>query len=424
MKCLRLAATLALCISLLGAMELSPGAQFDIALPELGATSDGGTGRVGISLPKDYDAERLFPVICWFGGGEGGADPKPMTQMINNTGYIVFALPYQKGKLWGSPLSWYMPMIEAGLAAVPNANRHVMVAAGFSSGGGATGVVCFNKAGMDLFCGMIPSGLAPDFIEVKHPRFQGFPVLAIIGEKDTQHDRLGQMHTFRDLAQRAGLDLTYVEMKGVGHKLDKQCWPQVQEFLANKIAAPNAARFAAMMDQAAKKNRWDAALPAARAVLGLSPSDSPEAQRANECLAAASQAATDALSELGDKEDPKKLYALTQQFAGTKGGAEAQQRYDALAAASEAPTQPEALAKARDVSTWLKSIGKFVKKWPGSATSIELMASVDPYLKQRLDAIAAIDDPKLRKKELISFAKQFKDRAIAHDAVALLKAPN
>ena len=402
------------------AADLSPGARFEIPLPELGDTNDGGKARVGIQLPDNYDRERRFPGIVYFGGGSGDADPSKMHRIIGGRDFVVIALPYRKGRNWGSPLSWYQPMLDAAFEAVPNLERRVLVTSGFSSGGGACGVVTFTEGGMELFCATIPAGLAPDFAEVNHPRFEGFPILAIIGEQDTAHSRLAQMRTFRDQCERSDVDLTYLEMPGVGHNWDESSWPQVREFLQTKVRDPQRARMLAGLEAAASKERWAAVLELAPSVLGLCDADHADAARARELLAAADAAAQTEAAELVDSDRARDLQRFLAEFGGSRAAAPIQARYDALAAQE----RPEALAAGADeraLKKWLRDVEDFVGDWPGSAAAAELESAMDAELTRRLVVILAQPDGRDRLKALVGFAKTHRDHPVGHRALAIAK---
>lgn len=406
------------------AAELQPNARWEIAMPELGDTEDGGKARVGIRLPTDFDARRSYPAIVMFGGGSGGSNPDLLHTIIGGTGFIVIAVPYQKGEIWGSPLSWYMPMLERAFIEVPNINRQVLVSAGFSSGGGATGVTTFSKEGMDLFCAAIPAGLnpfpappgQPCFKVIDHPRFAGFPILAIIGAEDKT--RIADFRRFRDAASATKVDLTYIEMAGVGHTWDKSSWPQVRSFLQEKVVDRQRRLALNAMDAALAAKRYQIALAQARNVLGLCAEDHADAVHARAVFGQIDALASTAYASLGEQARPKALGEFAIAWAGTASGVQAKERYDALAAAAAQPVEPEAAVAQAKVEQWVKGVSTFSRTWPGSTAAQMMQAAVDHRLEQDLSAILAMEAGAKQRRALLAFIKAFAEQPAGKRALA------
>lgn len=405
-------------------VELTANARFEIALPELGDTEDGGKARVGIRLPTDFDARRRFPGIVAFGGGAGGSNPDLLHSIIGGTGFIVIALPYKKGEIWGSPLGWYRPMLERAFAEVPNINREVLVTAGFSSGGGATGVTTFTKEGMDLFCATIPAGLnpfpappgQPCFRVIDHPRFVGFPILAIIGAED--RTRIADMRRFRDAAAATKVDLTYIEMPGVGHSWDKSSWPQVRAFLQEKVVDRQRRLALAAMDAAVAGRRHPIVLAQAGNVLGLCADDHADAARARAAIAQVEESAAAAYAALGEQARPKALGDFAAAWAGTASGLQAKERYDVLAAAAASPAEPAAGEAQGKVEQWVRGVASFARAWPGSAAAAAAQDAVGRRLDAELASILAMEAGPKQRRSLLAFIKAFPEQPAGRRAQA------
>ena len=398
--------------------ELVAKARWEIPMPELGDTEDGGKARVGIQLPTDFDMKRRYPAIVQFGGGGGTSDPKQMFDISGGTGFIIIAVPYKKGLVWGSPLSWYMPMLERAFVDVPNINRDVLVTAGFSSGGGATARVTFTKEGMDLFCAAIPAGLdpGPDFEVFKHPRFVGFPILAIIGTDDST--RIADFRRYYAGVGKTAVDLTYIEMPGVGHGWDKSSWPQVRTFLQEKVIDRQRKLAVKEMDAALVAKRPQLALAQARNVHGLCPDDHADAVRAREVTTQVEALASLAYQAMGEAAKPRALSDFSSAWAGTPSGDKAKERYDALADEAPRPAEPDAMAPIAKIDQWVRQCIAFNHKWPDSAAAHAVQTTVDDRLDRELTAILAMEGGFKQRRALTAFIKSFPEQSAGKRAFA------
>lgn len=49
--------------------RVKPGATFEVELPQ---TRSGKVSSIRVKIPSGYTREKLFPLIAWMGGGDGG----------------------------------------------------------------------------------------------------------------------------------------------------------------------------------------------------------------------------------------------------------------------------------------------------------------------------------------------------------------
>jgi len=119
-----------------------------------------------VYLPKDYRAEREFPLLLYLDGGYGGdgRDPASARKVVGDRGFICATLPLFKRRLaklrkdeknfWprllirdsDSKRVWdaYAPMLERIFATVPNIDRERTILGGFSNGA-HTAAVLLNR---------------------------------------------------------------------------------------------------------------------------------------------------------------------------------------------------------------------------------------------------------------------------------------
>lgn len=313
--------------------DLVPGKHFVVPMPELGPTWDKKQGRFGVRLPTNYTPDKQFPAIVYFGGGNGSDNAGFYGNMLKDD-WVFICLTYPSdGRGWGADMDWYKPMIDKAHQVVPNINTDLIIASGFSSGGGASSHLIQTYAGMSYFCAAIPTGLAtvPRTFP-KTPKQRGFPLLVVIGENDTQHDRLGWCKKYYENAKNQGLDAEIYIEKGVGHSVKGQAKKKINEWIQAKVLQPYLdERFQSIEERfgAAKTEE------AMRQITSLQQQvivDSPAMNKKIEVmLASLIEKGGEALEKIKLKPTQPKLAAFLEQWHGTPLYDQAMVVYDELA---------------------------------------------------------------------------------------------
>lgn len=95
-----------------------------------------------LTLPKNYDLKKSYPLVVWLEGGDGG--DQPHDDFLPAGDYVLAGLPYPKGANHPSvdyivgdfPTIWefHRTMLEEIYRKVPNIDRGASIIAGFSNG--------------------------------------------------------------------------------------------------------------------------------------------------------------------------------------------------------------------------------------------------------------------------------------------------
>lgn len=130
-----------------GDPRVKPGASFFLEFPELPVDRHGDVSKMQVIIPKSYDTKKLFPMIAWMGGGDGGSGAGGGA-MIDPNIYVSVGMPFMKGatsqrqgNLVGDfPNMWkyHKHMLDELHRVVPNISPCLRVISGFSNGAHTT----------------------------------------------------------------------------------------------------------------------------------------------------------------------------------------------------------------------------------------------------------------------------------------------
>jgi hypothetical protein len=116
------------------------------------------------------------------------------------------------------------------------------------------------REGQHYFAGAIPSGLAGHFTSVDKERAKNWPMLIVIGEKDTYGDRLNQCKEYHNIALSHGMDSQLHIIPNVGHSFPKSAFPVARTFLHQKIIGAFYKKSHASIKASIKEKDWLKAL--------------------------------------------------------------------------------------------------------------------------------------------------------------------
>ncbi|VGO22206.1 hypothetical protein [Pontiella sulfatireligans] len=221
-------------------LPIKPGTTYYVNFPELGQTWKDEPAKAGIYFPTDYSPDKTYPMLVWFGGGAGTNNPKKAAAITEGKGYICIALPYRTDKGeeaggWQTPWPYYQTMLKKLETLAPNADPQKRVAGGYSSGGAAVmhQLGHSNEAFQNYFHAFIPAGAGWPMGGLES--IKGRPMLAIIGANDKRRVNFEKLD---EAAREAGVDITFLVLEGVGHKFPETSYPQVREWLRQKVEMP------------------------------------------------------------------------------------------------------------------------------------------------------------------------------------------
>ncbi len=194
--------------------------------PSLGEDQRGESARFGVSFPDGYDVTTPVPLLLWFAGGRGGADPAGAAGLVDFERFVVAAMPYPGGgarpleasqrgrmdRIW----EFHLVMIERLFAEVPNAETGARVVAGLSNGAHTVGsYVAQGRAGFvdrfDAFV-IVEGGCREERAAKK---LDG--KFCYLAWGDGYNGSLGFMQPMVLTARDAGLEVTARTMVGVAH---------------------------------------------------------------------------------------------------------------------------------------------------------------------------------------------------------------
>jgi hypothetical protein len=261
--------------------EIKPGQVFHLTFPQLGPSENAAVARMGIYIPKDYAADRRFPLLVWFGGGAGGDDPGPARQIAGDSGFICVGLPYQKDLVWKTPWTYYEPMLRELGRVVPNIHPSQRACSGFSSGGAA---ICFSMVNKDpgfrdYFYAFMPGGAGwamGDFSPLRKR-----PVFAFVGSKDT---RVTGFRGIETAAKQAGADITYFEYDA-GHEMPTEHLPKIRQWLIEKLVLRDLPQLRKAMQAAVDARQYGKAFHAASEIRNVTPPTMPDHAEARAVIA-------------------------------------------------------------------------------------------------------------------------------------------
>jgi len=228
------------------APKLEPGKAVTIEFPEMPPTMyesihhERTKPAMTISLPKNYDAAKKFPLLVFLQGGDGSAArqanvARAVTELQD---FVCVSMPYFRKsiekpelKILEEDYRFMWPLHKQMLARldqlVPNIDPQRRVIGGFSNGGHTTAAM-IDIIG-DEFTSYFSAYL---FVEggfkLQHfERIKGKPLLVLWGgARDRDWDTI-----VGEPARAAGVNVTMHKMEGVGHDFPVKEYPVVREWL-------------------------------------------------------------------------------------------------------------------------------------------------------------------------------------------------
>jgi predicted esterase len=250
--------------------RVRPGAEFVVEFPELGGAEHGGTLRMGVYIPRDYDPGKSFPLMAWLGGGAGSHAPRPARRFAGDTGWVCVGLSYRKrnGAPGGWETSWdiYKIMLDALEEAVPNIEPRARVVGGFSSGGAAI-THAIGQEGRwfcDYFYAFMPGGAGWPMGGLD--KIKGRPMLMFMGDKDSRFSGYVRLDK---AAKAAGVDAKFLVFKGVGHTIPDSYVPEMRQWMKRRVLMRDLDGHVATMRRGLAAKKAGPAARSAKAVLSI-----------------------------------------------------------------------------------------------------------------------------------------------------------
>jgi hypothetical protein len=267
-----------------------------------------------ITLPENYDLAKVYPVFLFMNGGKGSSANLP--ELVENRDFISVGMPIfvandakpegryivgnrDAANLW----KYHKQMLERLYEVVPNINRKLGLAAGFSNG--ANSIRClveltdgeyhqyFNRY---IFC---EGGTLLTFAE----NLNG-PILGVAGDGAMGIvNRPGNVKdTVVDPALARGVDAEYILMKDTKHEFNEAYYPQVREWIYRKVLRGGLEANRQTMKDAVEAESWREALDAYENLVLLTGEPQAERGEANVVLEAVNAAGNDSWSALRKSE--------------------------------------------------------------------------------------------------------------------------
>jgi len=226
--------------------RVTPGAPFELVLPDLPETRRGKPARIRVRVPKNYSLSRVYPLVVWMHGGDGGVGLR--TGLADPERFVHAALPYPKGAdnprqknmVGDFPAMWqyHVQLLQELHRAVPNISPALRVLAGFSNGGHAIdGFLTLRTAGGG------PSPLGRFFNVFiladggmgwgDYRALRGKHLFVCWGEKGRTNKR--NCMRLAAKARAAGVHVRAVPMADVGHAFPKTYEQQARAWLEDQV---------------------------------------------------------------------------------------------------------------------------------------------------------------------------------------------
>lgn len=343
-------------------VRLTPGAKFTLSFPELPQTLAGDVPSLQVVLPSDYQADRLFPLHLWLGGGSGGKGGA-RSDLYGGKRFIFIGLPlfHADGNrpkdhvLYKDAVAaWaaYQVMLAKLEKTVPNILPRKGVAQGFSNGGHTISILLSNPETQAGMFGYFGSFVLWESIYMLKPTpgMAGRPLLVLAGDRSLAKPGApaggfdgspkGDAMELVKQAAAAKIAAELIVMKDTGHASPKEYLPGMLTWLDAKAIRPATDRLQEARQLVAGK-RWSEALGELQGLRldALAATESDEvagmlrsiSERADKELAALT--AKPATSEAARKTRAKAL----EKIAATYPGTPAAQAALALTAPATAP---------------------------------------------------------------------------------------
>jgi len=419
-----LAATIAVLVAVpAAAAEFAPGSETAIDFGTPAFKSSRGPLKLPVFVPTDYTPRKAFALVLFFHGRGGTPDTKMMQWITDRKGYVIVGMEYlQEDAAFYADIETQLGFNHHVIRTVSkrvHINSRQIFIGGFSQGGFATAMFGFHPSEVGTYRGymMMAGGLGASR-SLSCMRRE--PVLVLHGDKDAvvpYDSGVGAA----DALRKAGANVTFITMKGVGHTLDKQYAPQVGAWLRKQSEDK---RLVALMRRAKAADPKDMplAIRTYRKIVDSKSAD-PLVAQAEERLAEIGKQASEALASAIEAVEAKryseaeyKLQKIGRVYEGTRTGAEAAAKLKELRAdpevaraareaaekaraekAAELLAKAKALLKARDYVAADKAFKSLAANYSGTPSATEARAQSDalrndPDLGPKLrDAAAAAD---------------------------------
>ena len=252
--------------------RVQPGAKFSVSFPDLAKDRKGNVSEMEVSIPKDYDPNRTYPLLVWLSGGDGSSSIGPGASLVDPDKFILAGMPFPRGAnnpnqsnmVGNFPVIWayHRTMLKELHRVVPNISPDFRVLGGFSNG--AHCIDGSMKGAREYFNTFIlAEGGGTD--PASYPPSRGCHVFACWG---SQSPGKAYVPTAAKKAARAGMKVTAVEMKGEGHEFPEEYQKKVHEWMES-VVIPEVS---------------EAILARARNMIATRPSDALMAARGIEAL--------------------------------------------------------------------------------------------------------------------------------------------
>ncbi len=222
--------------------RVKPGAAIRLTFPNLPPDRRDQPAEVNLRIPDNYDASRPVPLIVWLGGGEGGNQFGPCTALVDRTEFVMAGLPFPKGadnpnqanmvgqfdEIW----EYHETMLQEIQTMIPNLDPRLRIIAGFSNGAHAIdGMLSEERDFRDFFTAyvLIEGGNG----DGSYRQVRDRPIYVAWGTQGNTNQSGGQAVAKK--AERAGMQLVWHAMEGVGHQFPAEEKALVREWLAKSV---------------------------------------------------------------------------------------------------------------------------------------------------------------------------------------------
>ena len=204
---------------ILAGIKLEPGKSAKITDPQTG-----GNGYWLVYLPKDYNPNRLWPIIYCYHGHNGEPTVYPFEQLTDGKGFIIIGMEYLDREAGGRPDPDLpnLQRIHDLLARHVALYEQVQFIGGFSQGGWSTSKLA--EPNPDHWAGLIILG-AGRGSSMRDPQVKSKPIFIGIGEMDPSN---AAAKTATDYYKQHDADVTFEEFKGLAHAVDTNDAPLKQ----------------------------------------------------------------------------------------------------------------------------------------------------------------------------------------------------
>ncbi|MFC1805434.1 prolyl oligopeptidase family serine peptidase [Planctomycetota bacterium] len=405
------------------AVEFAPGRETIVDFGTPAFKSSRGPLKLPVFAPTDYTPRKAFALVLFFHGRGGKPDTRMMQGITDRKGYVIVGMEYlQEDAAFYADMETQLGFNHHVIRAVSkkvHINPRQIFIGGFSQGGFGTAMFGFRPSEVGTYRGyMMMAGGLGAARNVSCMRREA--VLVLHGDKDAvvpYDSGVGAA----DALRKAGANVTFITMKGVGHTLDRQYAPEVGAWLRKQSEDK---RLAALMRRAKAADPKDMprAIRTYRQIVASKSAD-PLVTEAEERLAEIGKQATEALASAIEAVEAKryaeaehKLQKIGRVYEGTRTGAEAAAKLRELRAdpelaraareaaekaradkAAELLAKAKALLEAKDYLAADKAFESLAANYTGTPIAAEARAQSDalrkdPTLGAKLrDAAAASD---------------------------------